>query len=190
VPSTEQVTALLRAWNDGDEDARDALVPMVYAELHRLARLYMSRERQGQTLQPTALVHEAYLRLIDIRRVRWQDRAHFFAVSARVMRRVLVDIARSRASLKRAGGLQRVSFDEERVAASEWSVDLMALEDALQALAAQDERKGRVVELRFFGGLDVQETAEALHLSPRTVMRDWTLARAWLTREMTKDKSR
>ena len=184
------MTELLQAWGAGQQEALDQLIPLVREELHRLAHWHMRKERAGHTLQPTALVNEAYLRLVDLHRVRWQDRAHFFAVSARVMRRVLVDIARSRASLKRAGGLQRVSFDEERVAASEWSVDLMALEDALQALAAQDERKSRVVELRFFGGLDVQETAEALHLSPRTVMRDWTLARAWLTREMTKDKSR
>ena len=184
------LTQLLVSWSNGDQDALDALTPLVHQELRRVAARCMAGERPGHILQPTALVNEAYLRLVDLNRIEWQDRAHFFAVSARVMRRVLVDIARSRASLKRAGGLQRVSFDEERVAASEWSVDLMALEDALQALAAQDERKSRVVELRFFGGLDVQETAEALHLSPRTVMRDWTLARAWLTREMTKDKSR
>jgi RNA polymerase sigma-70 factor, ECF subfamily len=185
--ATQEVTALLRAWSKGDEDARDALVPMVYAELHRLARLYMSRERPGQTLQPTALVHEAYLRLVDIRRVRWQDRAHFFAVSARVMRRVLVDIARSRRSLKRAGGLRRVPFDEQ-VTANEWSVSLVALDDALQALAVHDQRKSQVLELRFFGGLDVEETAEALHVSPRTVMRDWNHARAWLSREMTRNQ--
>jgi RNA polymerase sigma factor (TIGR02999 family) len=186
LPPTEQVTALLRAWNDGDESARDALLPMVYAELHRLARLYMSRERPGQTLQPTALVHEAYLRLVDIRRVRWEDRAHFFAVSARVMRRVLVDIARSRRSLKRAGGLRRVAFDEQMVTANEWSASLLGLDDALRELAQHDLRKSQVVELRFFGGLDVEETADALHISARTVMRDWKLARAWLTREMTR----
>jgi RNA polymerase sigma factor (TIGR02999 family) len=189
LPPTEQVTALLRAWNDGDESARDALLPMVYAELHRLARLYMSRERPGQTLQPTALVHEAYLRLVDIRRVRWEDRAHFFAVSARVMRRVLVDIARSRRSLKRAGGLRRVAFDEQMLTANEWSASLLALDDALRELAQHDLRKSQVVELRFFGGLDVEETADALHISARTVMRDWKLARAWLTREMTRGAS-
>lgn len=189
MPPGQEVTALLRAWSEGDEDARDALVPMVYAELHRLARLYMSRERPGQTLQPTALVHEAYLRLVDIRRVRWEDRAHFFAVSARVMRRVLVDIARSRGSLKRAGGLRRVAFDEQMVTANEWSASLLALDDALRELAQRDLRKSQVVELRFFGGLDVEETAAALHISARTVMRDWKLARAWLTREMTRGAS-
>jgi RNA polymerase sigma factor (TIGR02999 family) len=148
LPPTQEVTALLRAWSEGDEEARDALVPMVYAELHRLARLYMSRERPGQTLQPTALVHEAYLRLVDIRRVRWEDRAHFFAVSARVMRRVLVDIARSRRSLKRAGGLRKISFDEQMVTANEWSASLLALDDALRELAQHDLRKSQVVELR------------------------------------------
>jgi RNA polymerase sigma factor (TIGR02999 family) len=186
--SPDQVTGLLRAWSDGDERALEALIPVVYGELRRLARLFMSRERHGVTLQPTALVNEAYLRLVDIRRVRWQDRAHFFAFSARVMRRVLVDMARSRASLKRAGGVHRVSFDEGLVAANEWSASLVALDDALDALAKHDERKSRVIELRFFGGLDVDETAEALGVSPRTVMRDWRLARAWLSRELAKDQ--
>jgi len=184
------VTALLRAWSDGDESAFDALVPLVYGELRRLARVYMRRERHGLTLQPTALVNEAYLRLVDIQRVSWQDRAHFFAVSASIMRRVLVDMARTRASLKRAGGIQRVLFDENLTAANEWSVNLVALDDALGALAEKDVRKSQVIELRFFGGLSVEETAEALHVSPRTVMRDWRLARAWLSREMTRDRSR
>jgi RNA polymerase sigma factor (TIGR02999 family) len=188
LPPPDQVTGLLRAWTDGDEGALAALMPIVYSELRRLARLYMSRERHGLTLQPTALVNEAYLRLVDIRRVRWQDRAHFFAVSARVMRRVLVDLARTRASLKRAGGVQRVSFDENLIAAHEWSVSLVALDDALSVLAEKDARKSQVVELRFFGGLNVDETAEALHVSPRTVMRDWRLARAWLSREITKER--
>jgi RNA polymerase sigma factor (TIGR02999 family) len=188
-PSAE-VTALLRAWSEGDERAFDALVPLVYGELRRLARLYMRRERHGLTLQPTALVNEAYLRLVDIQRVSWQDRAHFFAVSARVMRRVLVDMARTRGSLKRAGGVQRVSFDENQFAASEWSVNLVALDEALGALAEKDVRKSQVIELRFFGGLNVEETAEALHVSPRTVMRDWSLARAWLSREIKKDRPR
>jgi RNA polymerase sigma factor (TIGR02999 family) len=178
------VTVLLQAWNNGDEAARDALLPLVYAELHRLARLYMSRERRGRTLQPTALVNEAYLRLVDVSRMRWQDRAHFFAVSARLMRRVLVDMARTRAALKRAGRAQRVSFDEQLVAPSVWSSSLLALDDALEALAKQDLRKSQIIELRFFGGLTVDETAEALHVAPRTVMRDWRLARAWLSREL------
>jgi RNA polymerase sigma-70 factor, ECF subfamily len=180
-----QVTALLRAWGDGDDSAVDALMPLVYDELHRLARLYMSRERHGLTLQPTALVNEAYLRLVDIRRVRWQDHAHFLAVSARVMRRVLIDVARTRASLKRAGGVQRVSFDEA-LTPGQWSADLIALDDALSALAQRDARKSQVVELRFFGGLDVEETAAALRVSSRTVMRDWRLARAWLSCELAK----
>ena len=185
MPPTHQVTALLRAWSDGDEAAINALMPLVYGELRRLARLYMSRERHALTLQPTALVNEAYLRLVDIQRVRWRDRAHFLAVSARVMRRVLVDVARARASLKRAGGIQRVSFDEALVPAA-WSTDLLALDDALNTLAERDARKGQVIELRFFGGLTVEETAEALHVAPRTVMRDWRLARAWLSRELKK----
>jgi RNA polymerase sigma-70 factor (ECF subfamily) len=163
-------------------------MPLVYGELRRLARQYMRRERHGVTLQPTALVNEAYLRLVDIQRVSWHDRAHFFAVSARVMRRVLVDMARTRGSLKRAGGVQRVTFDEGMIAANEWSVNLVALDDALGALAERDVRKSQVIELRFFGGLNVEETAEALHVSPRTVMRDWRLARAWLSREMMKDR--
>jgi RNA polymerase sigma factor (TIGR02999 family) len=177
------VTALLRAWSDGDEGAADALMPLVYGELRRLARFYMSGERRGLTLQPTALVHEAYMRMVDIRRVRWQDRAHFLAVAAHVMRRVLIDLARTRASAKRAGGVQRVAFDE-RLIADKWSVSLLALNDALDALALHDARKSQVVELKFFGGLDVEETAEALHISPRTAMRDWRLARAWLVREL------
>ena len=188
LPSSDDVTALLRAWSEGDERAFDALVPLVYGELRRLARLYMMRERHGLTLQPTALVNEAYLRLVDIQRVTWQDRAHFLAVSARVMRRVLVDMARTRASLKRAGGIQRVSFDENLIAANEWSVNLVALDDALGALAEKDVRKSQVIELRFFGGLNVEETAEALHVSSRTVMRDWSLARAWLSRELGRGK--
>ena len=182
--STHDVTALLQAWNGGDQGALDALMPLVYRELRRLARGYMRHERQDQTLQPTALVNEAYLRLVDIQRVRWHDRAHFFAISARLMRRVLVDMARSRAALKRAGGVERISFDEELIPGLQSAAALVALDDALEALAKLDERKSQVIELRFFGGLDVQETAEALHVSPRTVMREWRLARAWLSREL------
>jgi len=186
VAAATQTTALLRAWSDGDESAFRALVPLVYDELRRLARRYMSRESHGVTLQPTALVNEAYFRLVDIKQVRWKDRAHFLAVSANVMRRVLIDFARTRAAAKRAGGVQRVPFDE-RLIASEWSVSLIALNDALEALAEQDARKSQVVELRFFGGLDVEEIAEALEVSTKTVKRDWRLARAWLTREMSKE---
>ena len=182
--STHDVTALLQAWNGGDQGALDALMPRVYRELRRLARGYMRHERPDQTLQPTALVNEAYLRLVDIQRVRGQDRAHFFAISARLMRRVLVDMARSRAALKRAGGVERISFDEELIPGLQSAAALVALDDALEALAKLDERKSQVIELRFFGGLDVQETAEALHVSPRTVMREWRLARAWLSREL------
>jgi RNA polymerase sigma-70 factor, ECF subfamily len=187
VPSPNHLTALLRAWSDGDETAFAALVPLVYGELHRLARLYMSRERNGLTLQPTALVNEAYVRLVDAQSVRWQDRAHFLAVAARVMRQILVDMARARASVKRAGRAQRVPFDESLVAVSEWSASLVALDDALSALAEKDARKSHVIELRFFGGLSVEETAEALHVSTRTVLRDWRLARAWLSRELTRE---
>jgi RNA polymerase sigma factor (TIGR02999 family) len=186
VPRAGDVTALLVAWQDGDAAALDALIPIVHGELRRLARWYMRGERPGQTLQPTALVNEAYLRLVGAQRVHWQNRAHFLAVSARLMRRVLVDAARARDSLKRAGGAHRVPFDERLVATNEWSVNLCALDDALTLLAQKDERKSQVVELRFFGGLSVEETAEALHTSPRTVMRDWRLARAWLSRELTK----
>jgi RNA polymerase sigma factor (TIGR02999 family) len=160
----------------------------VYDELRRLARVFMRRERRGVTLQPTALVNEAYVRLVDVRRVRWQDRAHFFAVSARVMRRILVDMARARGSLKRAGGVQRVTFEERLVPLREWSVSLVALDEALETLAKLDPRKSQVIELRFFGGLSVEETAAALQVSVRTVMRDWRLARAWLSREMRKER--
>src|SRR5215470_9945255 len=157
---TGQVTALLHAWSNGDEGALDALVPLVYDELRRLARFYMRRERHGVTLQPTAVVHEVFLRLIDIRRVRWQDRAHFLAISARLMRRVLIDVARTRAAAKRAGGVPQLAFDENLLA-TKWSNDFIALNDALDSLASLDPRRSQVVELRFFGGLDIDETAEA-----------------------------
>ena len=179
------VTELLVAWSAGDSSALDRLVPLVHAELRRLARRQMRRERDGHTLQTTALVNEAYLRLVDLSRIRWQDRAHFFAMSARLMRRILVDHARSRQYVKRGGGAWRVTFDEALVASAEPAADLLALDDALQALARVDARKSQVVELRYFGGLSVEETAEALHVSPETVMRDWRLARAWLLREIT-----
>lgn len=186
--STHEVTALLLAWNNGDQAALAKLTPLVYQELHRLAKGYMGRERHGHTLQATALVNEAYLRLIDSSRVRWQNRAHFFAVSAQLMRRILVDFARSRNYQKRGGEAPRVSLAEAFEIAQEQEADLVALDDALQSLAAFDARKAQVVELRFFGGLSVEETAEVLKVSPDTVMRDWRLAKMWLLREISKEK--
>jgi RNA polymerase sigma-70 factor (ECF subfamily) len=177
------VTQLLRAWSDGEDDALERLTPLVEAELRRLARGYMGRERRGHTLQPTALVNEAFLRLTDARRVRWQDRAHFLGISARLMRRVLVDHARSRGYRKRGGGAQQVTLNEGLVASPEPAVDVVALDRALEALAAVDVRKSRVIELRFFGGLSVEETSEVLHVSADTVKRDWRLAKLWLLRE-------
>ena len=178
---------LLRAWGDGDDGALEQLTPLVEAELRRLARGYMRRERPGHTLQTTALVNEAFVRLTDARSVRWQDRAHFLAISARLMRRVLVDHARSRGYRKRGGGAERVTLDEMHVVAAGPEVDLVALDRALQALTEVDARKGKVVELRFFGGLSVEETAEVLGVSPDTVKRDWRLARLWLLRELEGD---
>ena len=181
------VTQLLRAWSDGDDGALERLMPLVEAELRRLARGYMSRERRGHTLQPTALVHEAFLRLTDARRVRWQDRAHFLGISARLMRRVLVDHARARGYQKRGGDVERVPLNEGLVGSPEPALHLLALDRALEALAADDVRKSQVVELRFFGGLSVEETAEVLHVSPDTVKRDWRLAKLWLRREIEGD---
>ena len=188
-PATHEVTALLLAWNQGDQTALEKLTPLVYQELHRLAHGYMGREHAGHTLQTTALVHEAYLRLIDSSRVQWQNRAHFFAVSAQLMRRILVDFARSRHQLKRGGEAPRVSLSEAFELAGEKDADLVALDDALQNLASVDLRKSRVVELRFFGGLSVEETAEVLQVSPDTVMRDWRLAKLWLLRELSKGEA-
>ncbi len=182
--SVHDVTQLLQAWSEGDQGALDKLIPLVYWELHRLAQRYMAQERRGHTLQTTALVNEAYLRLVDAGRVNFQNRAHFFAVSAQLMRRILVGFARRHGSLKRGGEVQRVSLEESLVVHGERGADLVALDDALQALAAIDARRSRVVELRFFGGLSVEETAEALKVSPETVMHDWKLAKAWLLREM------
>ncbi len=183
--SSPQVTDLLVAWGRGDESALERLMPLVQRELRRLARREMGRERRGHTLQTTALVNEAYIRLIDVSRVAWRDRAHFFAMSARLMRRILVDHARSRKSQKRGGGARTVSFDEALVVSGDKGADLVALDDALHALAAVDARKSQVVELRFFGGLSAAETAEALDVSADTVLRDWRLAKAWLLRELT-----
>jgi RNA polymerase sigma factor (TIGR02999 family) len=177
-------TALLLAWNRGESDALDALLPLVYEELHRLAAGYMKGERSGHVLQATALVNEAYLRLIEVRQVQWQNRAHFFAMAARCMRRILVDAARSRSNQKRGGGAPLLSFDEALVVPIEPGRDLVALDDALTALAAVDSRKSQVVEMRFFGGLDIDETAEALTVSRDTVKRDWAFAKLWLLREL------
>jgi RNA polymerase sigma factor (TIGR02999 family) len=182
--SSKEVTQLLLAWNGGDKDALDRLMPLVYDELRRLARRYMMRESPGHTLQTTALVNEAYMRLVDWKNVHWQNRAHFFGVSAQLMRRILVDFARSRQQLKREGAAHPVSLDEALVVSSERGEDLVALDDALKALAEIDARKSRIVEMRFFGGLSVEETAEVVGIAPITVMREWTKAKAWLYREL------
>jgi RNA polymerase sigma-70 factor, ECF subfamily len=182
-PSGE-VSGLLRAWGEGDRGALDKLTPIVYDELHRLAGRYMKRERPGHSLQTTALVDEAYMRLVDYKSMQWHNRAHFFAVSAQLMRRILVEHAR-RHNLKRGGGVQHVSLEETAVVGGDRGADLVALDDALEALARLDSRKVQVVEMRFFGGLSVEETAEVLKVSPVTVMRDWSTARAWLYRELT-----
>jgi RNA polymerase sigma-70 factor, ECF subfamily len=178
------VSTLLRAWSDGDRSALERLTPIVYDELHKLARRHIKRERAGHSLQTTALVNEAYMRLVGYTRMQWQDRAHFFAVSAQVMRRILVDHARRR-NLKRGGGVQHVSLEEAAVVGGAQDADLMALDDAMNALARLDPRKVQVVEMRHFGGLSVEETAEVLKVSPGTVKRDWRAAKAWLYRELT-----
>ncbi len=183
-PAVGDVSMLLRAWSDGDQRALEQLTPVVYRELHRLARRYMTRERPGHSLQATALVNEAYLRLVDYKRMQWQDRAHFFAVSAQLMRRILVDHAR-RHNLKRGGGAQRISFEHALAVSGEPPTDFVALDEAINALSRIDSRKAQVVEMRFFGGLSVEETAEVLKVSTITVMRDWGTARSWLYRELT-----
>jgi RNA polymerase sigma-70 factor (ECF subfamily) len=178
--STENVTQLLAAWSGGDQAALDQLVPLVHEELRRIARAHMRWERQAHTLQTTALVNEAYLRLVDQRKVRWQNRAHFFAIAAQLMRRILVDYARGRQYQKRGGGALQVSLAEAESLSNERSPDLVALDEALADLAEIDPRRSRVVELKFFGGLNIEETAEVLKVSPTTVERDWTIAKAWL----------
>lgn len=186
-PGAPAITQLLVAWGDGDESALERLVPVVHAELRRLARRQMRGERAGHTLQTTALVHEAYLRLADLSRMRWQDRGHFYAMASRMMRRVLVDYARTRRVQKRGGGLTLAPLDDAAaVAAAGPDLDLVALDDALKALATVDERKAQVIELRYFGGLSVKETADALDVSVETVARDWRLARLWLLRELSR----
>jgi RNA polymerase sigma-70 factor (ECF subfamily) len=183
-PSTHHVTRLLVEWTGGDQAALEQLTPLVYGELHRIARRQMGQERPGHTLQATALVNEAYLRLVDIPQVKWQDRVHFFALAARLMRRILVDFARSRGYQKRGGGVRAITLNDELVGSGEQVTNLVAIDEALQALAAFDERSSRVVELRFFGGLTVKETADVLAVSPETVMRDWKLAKNWLLRDL------
>src|SRR6266851_9382128 len=182
--SPKEITRLLVAWGNGDESALVDLTALVYEELHRLAHHYMSGERAGHTLQTTALVNEAYVRLIDWKNVRWQSRAHFFAVSAQLMRRILVDFARTRGYQKRGGGARAVTLDDAAVVTDGKGADMVALDEALLALAKLDARQSRVVELRFFGGLSIEEVAEVLKVSPATVQRDWSLARAWLHREL------
>jgi len=182
------ITGLLKAWTEGDQTALEKLTPIVYKELHRLAGRYMKGERPGHSLQTTDLVNEAYMRLVDYKRMEWQNRAHFFAVSAQLIRRILVDHARRR-NLKRGGGIQHVSLDEAAVAGGGRSADLVALDDAMKALAQFDPRKEQVVEMRFFGGLSVEETAEVLKISTVTVMRDWSTAKAWLYRQLGGKKS-
>src|ERR1700684_245907 len=183
-PPRGEVSGLLRAWGDGDRDALDRLTPVVYDELRRLARRYMRGERPGHSLQTTALVNEAYMRLVDYKSMQWQNRAHFFAVSAQLMRRILVEHAR-RHNLKRGGGVPHVSFEDTAIVGGDRAADLVALDDAIEALARIDPRKVQVVEMRFFGGLSVEETAEVLKISTVTVMRDWSTAKAWLYRELT-----
>ncbi|MGH9661592.1 MAG: sigma-70 family RNA polymerase sigma factor [Bryobacteraceae bacterium] len=187
--SAHNVTQLLKAWSQGDMAALEKLTPLVYDELRRLAHRYMGRERAGHTLQATALVNEAYLRLVDASSVQWENRTHFFAVSAQVMRRILVDFARSRNYQKRGGGARDVSLDEALVVSLDRASEMVALDDALSALSAVDARKARVVELRFFGGLSVEETAQVLGVSVETVQRDWKLAKVWLLRELQRGES-
>lgn len=186
-PASEEITQLLLAWGSGDETALERLMPLVHAELKRLAKRYMNRQRSGHTLQTTALVNEAYLRLIDSSRVQWQNRAHFFAISAQLMRRILVDAARAKQNLKRGGGAQMIALDEAPDVFSEQAAELIALDDALKALASFSPRLSQVVELRYFGGLSEEEAAEVLKTSTRTIRRDWKLARTWLYRELSRE---
>ncbi len=187
-PSTHEITELLQAWSAGDEEALERLTPLVYAELHRAARRYMAGEPSQHTLQTTALINEVYLRLVDFQHVSWQNRAHFYGICARLMRRILIDFARSRRNQKRGGDVVHLPVDEALVVSREPPADLIALDDALKTLATIDERKSRVIELRFFGGLSVEEAAEVLRVSPGTVVRDWKLAKVWLLRELREQK--
>jgi RNA polymerase sigma-70 factor, ECF subfamily len=182
--SAHEITELLQAWNGGDEAALEKLTPLVYQQLHRAARQCLASERPGHTLQATALINELYLRVIDLKQVNWQSRAHFFALCARLMRRILTDSYRSRQRQKRGAGAERVSLDASAVVSRDAGRDLLAIDEALNRLATVDDRKSQVVELRFFGGLSVKETAEVLKVSPDTVLRDWKLAKAWLLGEL------
>jgi RNA polymerase sigma factor (TIGR02999 family) len=184
VPFSHDVTLMLRAWGEGDQSVLERLTPLVEAELRRLAHHYLTQERSGHTLQTTALINEAWLRLIDWKQVSWQNKAHFLGVSARLMRYILVDFARARKQQKRGGAAQHVSLDEAALVSADRTEDLVALDDALQALGKYDPRKSRIVELRFFGGLSVNETAEVLRLSPITIIREWNKAKAWLYQEL------
>jgi RNA polymerase sigma factor (TIGR02999 family) len=186
--STHEVTQLLRAWSEGEQSALEKLIPLVYDELHRMAQRYMAQERPGHTLQTTALVNEVYLRLVDSAHTSWQNRAHFFAVCAQAMRRILVDWARSRQAMKRGGEIPPLELDEAVVVAGTPGADLVALDEALKALAAVDPRKSQVVELHFFGGLSLEETAEILKISSDTVLRDWKFAKSWLRCELSGEK--
>src|ERR1051325_6858794 len=181
------VTQLLIDWSNGDQAARDQLMSVVYEELHRLARRYMRRESPGPTLQTSALVNEAFIRLVDQRNVHWQNRAHFYGIAAQMMRRILVDYARGRNYAKRGGGVHAITLDDGLVVSAERSAEVVAVHEALEELAKFDVRKGQIVELRFFGGLSIEETAEVLGVSPGTVMRDWTLSKAWLRRQMSSE---
>lgn len=183
-PSSSEVTGLLRAWGRGDQEALQKLMPLVYEQLHAAARRYMAGERPGHTLQTTALIHETYLRLVDVRQIKWQNRAHFLAMCAQLMRRILIDFARTRRYQKRGGAAPHVNFDEAMLVTAQPDFNLVALDDALNRLAEFDERKSKVVELRFFGGLGVKETAEVMKVSADTVMRDWKVAKVWLLREL------
>lgn len=187
--SSHDVTRLLKAWSAGEESALEKLIPLIYAELHRAAQRYMARERTEHTLQTTALINEAYLRLVDFQHISWQNRAQFFGICSQLMRRILVDFARARGSQKRGADGVHLPLDEGLIVSREPRADLIGLDDALKALAAVDERKSRVVELRFFGGLSVQETAEVLKVSDETVKRDWRLAKAWLLRQFREESS-
>jgi len=186
---THEVTQLLIEWSNGDKAALDKLMPLIYDELRRLAHYYMSREHPGHTLQTTAVVNEAYLRLVNRKRVRWQNRAHFFAIAAQLMRSILVDHARSHAYAKRGGGARKMALDEALIISQERAAEVVALDEALGQLAEIDPRQSRIVEMRFFAGLTIEETAEVLSLSPATIKREWSTAKAWLYHELNKSDS-
>jgi RNA polymerase sigma factor (TIGR02999 family) len=188
-PDSNEVTQLLLAWSSGDESALNELMPIVYQELHRLAHYQLAKERKGHTLQTTALVNEAYLKLVDQKKAQWQNRSHFFAIASTVMRRILIDYARSRQYAKRQNGVSALPLDEALVVSPERAKEMIMLDEALTALSKHDERKARIVELRFFAGFSIEESAELLRVSPGTVMKDWTLAKAWLQRELNREKS-